>query len=539
MRQLSEQFNEMISVFFISLFLSFLSLNAQTNFVKYAKNPILPLGDSGEWDDSGASFPAILFGDSVYHLWYSGSNQSNSDQREIGYANSSDGLSWDKHTNNPVLGLGTSGEFDDFSVWNPTVLFDGSLYEMWYTGDATGYADWSIGYATAIDPALWTKHAGNPVLTKGNQGEWDQSSVLLPVVIHSDTLYQMWYTGRPLSGIWQTGYATSTDGINWNKHPNNPVLPVGAPGAWDASGALASSVIFKDGQYQMWYQGDINNDFSGIEIGFATSPDGINWTKHPDNPILKPDPGSWDSENVYFLQSIKDGHRYRMWYSGKGANVNRLGYAEDFSNAAHTDSIRSIPYFGPDSNTIAFASYIANPHSENLTIRALITSSDGSVSDSIDLSDAGNGIWTGKWVVPLEANDYTVGVELNNLSAGYIHNSLDWGVFDKYSTNPSTNVESDESVPRRFSLHQNFPNPFNPTTTIKYEVPTAGNVELKIYNQLGQETRKLANSIKPVGMHQVVWDGRNGQGKIVTSGVYFYRLRAGSFVQTRKMLFIR
>jgi predicted GH43/DUF377 family glycosyl hydrolase len=430
-------FNLCAVIFVLSafLFLPVVSLMAQTNFVKYAGNPILPLGNQGEWDDSGASFPDILFDGSVYHMWYSGSDQPNSVQRQIGYATSSDGFNWDKHANNPVLGLGSSGEFDDFSVWNPMILYDGSLYEMWYTGDA-GIANWSIGYATATDPVLWSKHAGNPVLTKGSPGEWDQNSVLLPIVIHSDSLYQMWYTGRTASGIWQTGYATSSDGINWSKHPNNPVLPVGAAGAWDAFGALASSVLFEDGEYRMWYQGDNNNDNRSIEIGFATSPDGINWTKHPGNPILKPDPGSWDSENVYFPRVIKDENRYRMWYSGRGANVNRIGYAED-------DAVSTIN--------------------------------------------------------------------------------------DAYS-----------NIPSQITLKQNYPNPFNPETTIQYGLPKPSTITLTLYNLLGEEVATLLNNeLQDRGYHAINWDGRNAEGNVVVSGVYFYRLRVDGFVKTNKLMLLR
>ena len=95
------------------------------------------------------------------------------------------------------------------------------------------------------------------------------------------------------------------------------------------------------------------------------------------------------------------------------------------------------------------------------------------------------------------------------------------------------------TIPENYALAQNYPNPFNPTTIINYDVPSAGHVELKIYNTLGQEIRTLANSIHPVGAHQVSWDGRDGNENIVASGVYFYQLKADSIVKTRKMLFIR
>ncbi len=94
-------------------------------------------------------------------------------------------------------------------------------------------------------------------------------------------------------------------------------------------------------------------------------------------------------------------------------------------------------------------------------------------------------------------------------------------------------------LPASFSLDQNYPNPFNPTTIINYDVASAGHVELKVYNQLGQEIGTLVNSMKQIGSHQVVWEGKDNQGNVVSSGVYFYQLKSSSFMQTRKMLFIR
>ena len=104
----------------------------------------------------------------------------------------------------------------------------------------------------------------------------------------------------------------------------------------------------------------------------------------------------------------------------------------------------------------------------------------------------------------------------------------------------TTSIEQGSAeVPDEFELSQNYPNPFNPTTLINYQAPTAGHVELKVYNTLGQEIRTLANSIQSIGTHQAAWDGRDSHGNVVPSGVYFYQLKAGSFVKTRKMLFIR
>ena len=324
MKQSINMLHTMIFTLSIFLFLSFSPLIAQTNFVKHAGNPILPLGNPGQWDAVEAAFGHVLFDGSSYHMWYSGAQQENN--YRIGYATSSDGINWNKPVNNPVLGVGASGAFDEEEVWLPTVLFDGSQYKMWYTGSVSSGG---IGYATAADPTVWTRHAGAPVLDKDGSSSWEQRRVLNPVVLRSDTLYQMWYSAESISSRWQTGYATSTDGVNWSKHPDNPVLTIGA-NEWDAVAALAGTVLFEDGQYHMWYHGTNGNAFSGWKIGYATSPDGVNWTKHASNPILEPGSGSWDADIVGFPRVIKDGDRYRMWYTGRGSgSIDRFGYAED------------------------------------------------------------------------------------------------------------------------------------------------------------------------------------------------------------------
>lgn len=98
-----------------------------------------------------------------------------------------------------------------------------------------------------------------------------------------------------------------------------------------------------------------------------------------------------------------------------------------------------------------------------------------------------------------------------------------------------------------FQLHQNFPNPFNPSTTIKYSIPNnvvetlhATSVQLKVFNLLGQEIVTLVNEEKPAGTFTIKWDGTNSSGKQVSSGMYFYQLKIGdAYTETKKMLLVK
>ncbi len=90
-----------------------------------------------------------------------------------------------------------------------------------------------------------------------------------------------------------------------------------------------------------------------------------------------------------------------------------------------------------------------------------------------------------------------------------------------------------------FELKGNYPNPFNPSTVIRYRLSHTTRVTLKIYNSLGSEVLVLVNQVEPNGEHDAHWDGRDGRGRPASSGVYFYRLESSSFSQTRKMLLLR
>jgi len=100
-----------------------------------------------------------------------------------------------------------------------------------------------------------------------------------------------------------------------------------------------------------------------------------------------------------------------------------------------------------------------------------------------------------------------------------------------------TNTSSE--VPSSYLLKQNYPNPFNPTTTLRYALKEDVRVSLKVYNLLGQEVRNLVNEHQTAGFKNVLWDGKNNQGKQVPSGVYIYRLEAGSFKMSKKMNLIK
>ncbi|RKY89822.1 hypothetical protein DRQ09_00755, partial [candidate division KSB1 bacterium] len=107
------------------------------------------------------------------------------------------------------------------------------------------------------------------------------------------------------------------------------------------------------------------------------------------------------------------------------------------------------------------------------------------------------------------------------------------------SVNRFFKLKNVSQIPDEYGLSQNYPNPFNPETKIRFQLPMASKVVLKVYNVLGQEVRTLVNKEMKAGYHSIVWDGRNNYGVRVASGVYIYRIKAGKFVASKKMLFLK
>lgn len=122
-----------------------------------------------------------------------------------------------------------------------------------------------------------------------------------------------------------------------------------------------------------------------------------------------------------------------------------------------------------------------------------------------------------------------------------VRNSHPFTSRDRFVFNPTvlTGIREEEFLPAAFALDQNFPNPFNPGTTIRFAVPVRTNVKLSVYNILGQRVATLVNEAKNEGFHSVYWSGKSDGGFSVASGLYFYHITTGTYTATRKMLLIK
>ncbi len=243
----------------------------KVTWTKHPANPVMDAGPMGSWEEVGVAVPWVIWNGTGYWMWYTGYDSSFS--TEIGLATSPDGLNWNKYAGNPVLRPGAIAEWDGGGTGAASVIFEGGLYHAWYMGLDTSDVS-RIGYATSPDGRIWTKNPTNPVLDIGGPGEWDSQSIGLPCVLFDGVTYHMWYSGLDGTGIYRVGYATSLDGIIWMKYGGNPVLEEGLPGEWDENGPMGSSVLFAPGGYDLWY-GSMDRG-GNTAFGYANSTAAIN-----------------------------------------------------------------------------------------------------------------------------------------------------------------------------------------------------------------------------------------------------------------------
>jgi predicted GH43/DUF377 family glycosyl hydrolase len=366
---------------------------------------------------------------------------------------------------------------------------------------------------------VWQKHA-TPVLKPGPEGAWDDGPLSEHSVILKGGVYHMWYNSSGESR--DIGYATSPDGVTWTKHPGNPVIKPGQSNSWEGRFVSSPAVIVESGTLKMWYRGYDSRNESHIGLAFSTN--GITWTRYPQNPVLTIGAGEFETHAVVY-----DGKTYHLWYYNH-PSVQDIKYASSpdgihwiklqFPVLSEKPHIAALPTVVFDGKT--FHLWYATSRSAGIYYA---TSNDGVnwtkyPSNPVFYDPAGTGGYT---AVVFDGTKFHLWY--NGASGIMYANSM-----------LQTAVAGEESkqLPNELVLYDNYPNPFNPSTTIRYSLAQAGHVSLKIFNLAGQEIATLVDGKQNAGEHHVQW-----QAAGVPSGVYFYQLRAGEKVETRKMILAR
>ncbi len=275
--------------------------------------PVVALGSPGEFDDTHLFAPCVARMDDRFWLWYCGSRDEVSRRVfKLGLATSPDGRRFTKHPQGPVLAM-PDGEH---SVLTPTLLrrTDGEpirengRLRMWFSSThfQGGSGRHTLHETTSSDGLRWSKPSA-PQL----------EHAYAPTIVKDGPTYRLWYTDVRTEP-WRFRYAESRDGRRWNRHPK-PVMVIDQP--WERGRLFYPCVVKHDGLLLMWYGSYWSAHEHKTAIGFAVSRDGLRWTKHPDNPVLRPDPKrTWESHYTTSHVVIRraDGS-WRIWYATRKA----------------------------------------------------------------------------------------------------------------------------------------------------------------------------------------------------------------------------
>jgi hypothetical protein len=242
-------------------------------------------------------------------------------------------LVWEADPANPVL-VPEPGAWDGFSIVNLAVIYHGGMFRMWYGASAVYHGPGNVGYATSLDGSLWTTYAGNPLasLAPGPPGSWDERGLTPFTVLFDGGSYRMWYTAEAVQawGYWRIGHAISPDALSWTREPN-PVLEASEP--WEGIRVFNPEVVRLGDSFAMWHSGIIGSPLLS-QVGYAVSPDGLDWRKWVDNPMLSPTPPcDW----LGSLSVIVEGDTIHGWFN----HCSEISYATSLFEVLFFDGFES------------------------------------------------------------------------------------------------------------------------------------------------------------------------------------------------------
>ena len=298
---------------------------------------ILDIGRKGSFDSTQAKYPSILRNGKTWWMWYNGRGDDRF-TGSIGLATSQDGVHWKKQNGGePVFKHGEPGTFDSTKVDHPTVVRYDGKFHMWYTaGDVA--SRYKIGYATSKDGRAWTRqNGGRPVFGPGRKGQFDDQVVLHPTVLRDARgVLHLWYNGVGPQKSFRVGHATSQDGVHWTRSNNGePVLTPGRVGSFDEGYVYNVFVMLHEGKFHMWYsawaKGEPTTGPNHNGITHAVSDDGIRWTKDPVPTITNGRPGTIDEYACFACYVVRRDRQWWMYYStatGPGGKFYRVSLAK-------------------------------------------------------------------------------------------------------------------------------------------------------------------------------------------------------------------
>ena len=281
---------------------------------KYSNKPIL--GDEG----TGTLFdPYVMKDESGKYRMYVSYRRKGA----IAVTTSEDGINWGSLE--IVLERDNTTGWEDI-VNRATVIYKDGKYYMWYTGQTNNIS--KIGYAVSEDGYVFERNK-EPVLIP--EENYEKQSVMNPYVIYDEEeqIFKMWYATGETYEPDVISYATSNDGIHWNKYENNPIIKANKHTQAKDNFKVGACEIHKiDDEYIMFYIG--YTDINTARIFVAKSKDGIiNWERYSQTPIIEPTKGTFDESACYKPTVLWDieNKRWMLWYNGRNKENEYIGLA--------------------------------------------------------------------------------------------------------------------------------------------------------------------------------------------------------------------
>ena len=320
-------------IFFLLIFLIFSYFHenvlAASNWNKYPNNPIISSSKNPPWFHTHN--PSVIQKNGTYFMLFEGNSGSGS---RVSKAVSTNGIDNWSVSSQPII---PTGQWDiehanPRQIYNPTL----DIYQAWFSAYNTsnwisGPDRFRVAYATSSAGIDWQKYTEKWALV-GDSGKWDEGGIArgLSILLLNNT-YHLWYAATNTQNLgtnpyWRIGYATSPDGINWAKYSGNPVIYKTKD--WEYANMMVPFVLFEDGKFKMWYGTGAGD--SCTRYAYAESTNGYDWTKPADkNPVynITGVSGDFDKAALGGLSIIREGDIYKIWYAGYDGTHASIGYA--------------------------------------------------------------------------------------------------------------------------------------------------------------------------------------------------------------------
>jgi len=472
-----------------------LMLNSFNLIAQWQPDVRLTNNSAGSYTSNNNAWNIAANGNAVHVVWM----DDRDGNYEIYHKSSTDeGLNW---------GTDTRLTNNSATSWAPSVaLFDQTVHVVWYE-ERDGNQE--IYFKNSFDGG--TNWGADIRLTNNSA-----SSIYPSLAVSDQFVHVVWYDTRNFYN--EIFYKQSTDGgMSWGEDTQ---LTSATAGAYVPSIAVSDSVV-----HVVWRD---DTSLSNQEIYYKRSTDGgTNWGEIQIMPNT-----SGDSHNPSV--AVSDSNAHIIWRDDRDGNFEKyykhstdagINWGED-TRLTNDPAVSENPSISVSGHFLHIVWYETRDGNTEIYYKR---STDGGLSWEEDLRLTNNFAGSGRPSVSVSGSKvHVVWYDYRDGSEPEIY----------YKRNPTGNVTGIENIgldfPEEFMLEQNYPNPFNPSTTIQYAIPDGGFVTLKVYDVLGNELATLVNEEKYIGSYEVDFTAAG-----LSSGIYFYKLQAGSFVETKKMILIR